>query len=200
MTIATQSAAAWYVVETRPSMEKQVVDHLRHAEFDAYLPLETRVRRIGRCRNKDRVSSPLLPWYVFVEMHHDESGTPMGLDEMHELDGVVGLVSMNGAPRPIPTWWLNVIRRAEAAGAFNFGSRGIPNYAAGAQVRVTEGPFAEFLGEFICTTKDGRIKILMEALGGGPAKRVKLNRDWVEPLEPEPEVEIDWTPCDEDAA
>jgi transcriptional antiterminator RfaH len=184
-------APAWYVVETRPNVEVTVAGHLAEKDFTAYLPLETRLRRVRHRRV--RVAAPVIPRFVFVELHHcEKTGAPLDLDLIRELDGVVGLVGIAGAPRPIPTWWLEVIMAGESAGAFDFCPRGRPNYEAGNKVRITEGPLAALIGEFICTTKDGRIKILMEALSSAPPKRVKIRPDQVEPLEAEPAVTLVW--------
>lgn len=198
MTVPQLESTAWYVVETAPQAEKRVVDHLGEADVvAAYMPLETRMRRLGRRRG--RFASPLLPRYVFVQLAHDDRGTPKGLHLIRNLDGVIGLIGVGGVPRSIPTRWLELLQQAEALGAFDYCSRGRPNYAAKDQVRVVDGPFADWIGEFICTTKDGRIKILMQALNGGRPTRVKIPADQVEPVNPEPVAAI-WPPSGQDAA
>lgn len=198
MTVQQPENTAWYVVETAPQAEKRVVDHLGEAKVvAAYLPLETRMRRLGRRRG--RFASPLLPRYVFVQLTHDARGTPEGLHLIRALDGVIGLIGVNGVPQSIPTRWLELLQQAEALGAFDYCSRGRPNYAANDKVRVIDGPFADWIGEFICTTKDGRIKILMQALDGSRSTRVKVPAGLVEPVNPEPVASI-WPPSGQDAA
>lgn len=199
-TVHSPKAPAWYVLETRNHFEKLIVQHIEEqAQLNAYLPLETHRRRIGRNRGQDRISLPLLPGLLFVEFHHDDDGGLVGLDKVRKLAGVKGLIGVAGEPRPIPTWWLNVIRRGEALGAFDYGARGVPNYKAGRAVRVIEGPFADWFGEFICKTKDGRIKVLLEALNGAPPKRVKLEIDSIEPVVPDQPLDI-WSLSSDDAA
>lgn len=190
---------SWFVAETAVKAEPRIITKLQELRIEAYQPVETHIRRLGRRRIK--VETPLLPRYLFVRLPvlWDKAIGKMHL--LRDVHGLIGLVAVAGSPRPIADRWIEALRQAEEAGAFDYRPRGRPNYEAGKKVRVLTGSMADRIAEIVCATKGGRLKILLEPLDarGAPIDnahplRVKIAPSDVELLEPEAAAPAHWPP------
>lgn len=86
----------WYAVYTRSHYEFKVFQGLTDKAITAFLPcIETLSRRKDR---KKKISVPLFPGYVFFRI-------PWELKlywDVLKTDGVVKILTMGGAPAPVP--------------------------------------------------------------------------------------------------
>src|SRR5579872_474625 len=88
--------AQWYSIQTRYRFEKQVTTQLRQKGLLTFLPLLEEFHRWSDRRQS--VSVPLFSGYTFVR-----SDLSAGLrTEILHTAGVIGIISVRGAPIPIP--------------------------------------------------------------------------------------------------
>lgn len=148
----------WYAAYTQPNAEAKAVEHLARQGYSVYLP---RYRRsVRHARRRALVLRPLFPRYLFV-----------GLDRLTQrwrpirsTCGVVGLVASGDEPVPVASGIVDGLRRQESDGAFDLLSPA-GRLRAGDAVRVTEGPFADFVGRLLGMADHERVFVLLELLG-----------------------------------
>lgn len=148
----------WYAAYTQPNAEAKAVEHLARQGYSVYLP---RYRRsVRHARRRALVLRPLFPRYLFV-----------GLDRLTQrwrpirsTCGVVGLVASGDEPVPVASGIVDGLRRQESDGAFDLLSPA-GRLRAGDAVRVTEGPFADFVGRLLGRADHERVFVLLELLG-----------------------------------
>lgn len=191
---------SWFVVQAPPKVEKQAVELLERYAVEAYRPVETHLRRHSDARRRIRYEVALLPGYVFVRLQLAPDDTPClpvndaGQDIFREVGMTGGLVVVAGKARVIADAWIDALRAAEKAGAFDYRPRGRPNYAKGDQLRILTGVMAGRIAEFQ-RNKGGRLRLLLEPLDArgqvieaASPLRLKVKPDDVEPVvQPEPE-------------
>jgi transcription antitermination factor NusG len=104
VTISTK--APWFAAYTRPRHERQVATQLAESHIASFLPTYKSSRRW-----KDRrklLEVPLFPSYLFVQM------TSENRLDLLRLPGVVGLVSFQGKPAPLPSVEIENLRQGLA--------------------------------------------------------------------------------------
>lgn len=103
----------WYILVSTIAGEFRALADLQSRKFDAYLPLQTRIRTIrGQKRPYD---SPLLPRYLFVCVDDADS-----LGEVRSLATVQEVLPHEHAPIPIPAHEIDSWKRRQEAGEFRF--------------------------------------------------------------------------------
>ncbi len=148
----------WYAAYTQPHAEAKALDHLQRQGYSIYLP---RYRRwVRHARKRALVSRPLFPRYLFV-----------GLDRLTQrwrpirsTAGVLGLVSGGEEPVAVSPEIIDALRRREGEGAFDVLSPA-QQLRAGDRVRVTQGPFEDFVGRLMGVADHERVYILLDLLG-----------------------------------
>jgi len=148
----------WYAAYTQPHAEAKALDHLQRQGYSIYLP---RYRRwVHHARKRALVSRPLFPRYLFV-----------GLDRLTQrwrpirsTAGVLGLVSGGEEPVPVAPEIIDALRRREGEGVFDVLSPA-QQLRAGDRVRVTQGPFEDFVGRLMGVADHERVYILLDLLG-----------------------------------
>lgn len=150
---------AWYVACTAPRAEFDVVRELTRLGLDAYTPA-ARYRTTVRGR-KTTVDRALFVGYVFVgfDIEREEWFGPI-----MDTDGVRSILSCQQIPIKLATGEIEKLRRAQAAGVFDFTHPGA-SFAEGAAVRIEEGPFSGFVARVKSATAKKRVRILLEFLG-----------------------------------
>ncbi len=161
----TVSDKDWYAIHTYSGYEERVKKALdqRIKFMDAediiaqvVIPTEEEVEiRGGQRRN---VSRKILPGYILVEM----TMTDQSWTVVRNTPGVTGFVGSGGKPVPLPD--------DEVDGILKQMRSEIPKvkigFRQGESVRVTDGPFSEFVGivDEIGTEK-GKVKVLLSLFG-----------------------------------
>ncbi len=143
----------WYAVYTRARHEKRVAQQLELGRVESYLPLcEKQSRWQDR---RVRLQLPLFPSYVFVRVALKERLTVL------RIPGVVGLVSANNIPVPLPEGQIDTLRqvlgkclRAEPHPFLN----------AGRRVRVRYGPLAGFEGILVRRRAGYRVVVSVDLI------------------------------------
>jgi transcriptional antiterminator NusG len=155
----------WFVVHTYSGYEERVKKALdqRIKFMDAediiaqvVIPTEEEVEiRGGQRRN---IARKILPGYILVEM----TMTDQSWTVVRNTPGVTGFVGSGGKPVPLPDDEVQgILKQMESeTPKVKIGFR------QGQSVRVTDGPFAEFVGivDEIGTEK-GKVKVLLSLFG-----------------------------------
>lgn len=147
----------WYVARTLPNREGGAASQLAAQGFRVFLP---RIARTVRHARKMRhVRAPAFPGYLFVELDLDR-------DRWRSVNGTFGVVRLVGAderPLPVPRGVVeSLLDRIDETGVCRF-DQGL---STGQRVRVVSGPFVDQLGELVRLDGAGRVRVLLEIMGG----------------------------------
>jgi transcriptional antiterminator RfaH len=156
LTLTTENER-WYVARTLPQRELHAARQLTNQGFRSFVPRYWKNRR--HARKVETVSAPLFPRYLFVVIDHTR-------DRWRCINGTLGvdrLLMYGGEPQPVPHGVVeNLIATADLDGNIRF------DFALneGQMVKVTAGPFAELVGQLERLDDNGRVRVLLEILGG----------------------------------
>lgn len=150
-------APRWYAVRSLPRREHHASLNLRKQGFLSFLPCHRRSRR--HARKIDTVLAPLFPGYLFVRLD-------LGRDRWRSVNGtlgVSGLVMQGDGPAPVPRGIVEALeQRCDARGVMT----SFEELSAGQSVRIIAGAFADFIGELEGQDHGGRIRVLLDIMGG----------------------------------
>ncbi len=147
----------WYVVHTLPVREMRALAHLENQGFRTFLP--QRQKNIRHARKFSTVAAPCFPRYLFVVLD-------LMRDRWRSINGSVGvarLLMQGDVPQPVPIGVVETLQAlTDSRGLLNFEK----SFRVGDRVRLTAGPLAERLG--ICARLDdcGRVRVLLDIMGG----------------------------------
>lgn len=128
----------WYVVQTKPRSEDQVVLWLqRRSRVPLFLPKMESIRRWRR--QSVRRVEPLFPSYLFVRMSIESDQW----NAVRWAPGVKRIVGSGDMPVPVPDEAVELIKaRCQDGGVMPWK----PQIRPGSQVRIVHGPFAGLVG------------------------------------------------------
>jgi len=163
--VVEENQKQWFVVHTYSGYEERVKKNLeqRIKSMDTegeisqiVIPTEEEIEvRNGQRRT---VSKKILPGYVLVQMRMSDQSWGM----VRNTPGVTGFVGSNNKPVPLQEEEVNrVLRQMEAeAPKVKVGFR------KGQSVRVTDGPFIDFMGVVDdISVEKGKVKVLLSLFG-----------------------------------
>lgn len=146
----------WYVAQTKPNGCASAERHLARQGFRVFAPSEERT-----CRHARKFYTsvrPLFPGYIFVSF----DPTTARWRVINGTHGVTRLVSFRrDEPAQVPLALISgLMRRCDNRG------RLLPPrlLKTGDRVRVTGGPFADFIGTVESFAPDRRIWVLLELM------------------------------------
>jgi transcriptional antiterminator NusG len=155
----------WYVIHTYSGHEERVKKNLeQRIKFmdsgseiiKVVIPTEDEIEvRSGRRRT---VTKKILPGYVLVEMKMDENTWSI----VRNTPGVTGFVGSGNTPTPLREKEVSEILKQMSAEA----PKVKVGFRKGQSVRVTDGPFIDFVGvvDEINMGK-GKVKVLLSLFG-----------------------------------
>jgi len=161
---------AWFLAQLKPNSHQIADRNLRRQGFEVFLPLaqETRRRR-GRFV---RQVSPLFPGYIFVAF----DPAARGWRAVNSTLGISRLVSIGDAPAAVPTALVDALRaRCDGSGLLQAPSSVVP----GDEVKITAGPFADFVATVDQIDPDRRVWLLIDLMG--QKTRVSVAEDGLRP-------------------
>jgi transcription elongation factor/antiterminator RfaH len=160
----------WYVARTLPQRELQATRQLANQGFRPFVPRYWKNRR--HARKVETVSAPLFPRYIFTILD-------LTVDHWRSINGTLGvdrLLSYAAEPQPVPRGVVeDLIAAADPQGNIRFKF----DLKEGQTVRVMAGPFADLIGQLEHLDDNGRVRVLLEIMGG--STRVALPRELVAP-------------------
>ena len=146
----------WFLAQFKPNSHKIAERNLRRQNFQTFLPLhEETKRRAGRFIPTLR---PLFTGYIFVAFNTATGGWRA----INSTYGVTRLVSFDDAPQPVPLGLISqLMLRCDAGGNL------LPPriLRPGDGVRLTSGPFAEFVATVEKISPDQRVWVLLDLMG-----------------------------------
>jgi len=157
--------AKWYVVHTASGHEVRVMETLRQRVetmsltgkvFELLVPTQDRV--IIRGGKKATIKEKIFPGYLLVKMLIDDQGWLA----VRTTPGITGFVGSSGKPVALSA--------AEVANIQKFISAPAPRYktkfSVGEAVKISDGPFADFLGTIHeMDEAKGKVKVLVSIFG-----------------------------------
>lgn len=146
----------WHLVQLKPNCLRMATHNLQRQGFKTFCPLDEHTRRKGE-RFETQVR-PLFPGYVFVRF--DPETTPWR--SINYTYGVSRLVCFQPyRPARVPCELVSgLMRRCDETG------RLLPpaTLKPGDQVKVTAGPFADFIATVETLLPERRVWVLMDIL------------------------------------
>jgi len=148
---------SWYVVQTKPTAEENVQQHLRNAEYETFLPkIRTMIKGTGRPTSRVKA---LFPSYLFVHMDLRDANLYRMIKYTRGVRKILG----DGAwPVPVPDEMIEIIReRMNGEGIIE--QRITMN--KGDEVRIRSGVFKDLVGILERPVSPaGRVKVLLKIM------------------------------------
>lgn len=147
---------SWFLAQLKPNCAQIADKNLQRQGLETFLPLQEETRpRNGKFVTE---AHPLFPGYIFVTFD-----VRQGLwRRINATYGVGRLVSFGQTPAEVPRGLIEGLRqRCDGT------SKLLPpsTFAPGDQVRLTSGPFVNFVAEVETIDPDQRIWVLMDLMG-----------------------------------
>lgn len=161
----TNPKARWYVVHTASGHEARVSETLRQRVETMNLQgkifellVATQDRVIIRGGKKATVKEKIFPGYLLVKMILDD---PTWL-AVRTTPGITGFVGAGNQPTPLSDLEVSNIQKFVSAPAPRFKTK----FSVGEAVKITDGPFADFLGTIHEIDEEkGKVKVLVSIFG-----------------------------------
>lgn len=157
---------SWYLAQTKPNCWKIANRNLRRQGFETFLPVEEVTRRAAAKFIKS--TKPLFPGYLFLAFNSSSNCWR----SVNSTYGVSKIVSFGSTPALIPADLVKAIKlRCDQDGLL------LPPKVLrlGDAVRLTAGPFADFVGFVESVSPEQRVWVLIEILGG--PNRISVDAD-----------------------
>ena len=161
----------WFVVHTQSGYEKKVKQNLEARTssmnmeeriHEVVIPMEDVVEfKNGK---KQVVQKKVFPGYLLVRCEMDDDSWYV----IRNTPGVTGFVGQGAKPSPLPRRDVESFLSVKEEGEEAAPKRGKPRleYEMGENVRVKEGPFADFSGEIVEINEDQlKVKVLVNIFG-----------------------------------
>lgn len=156
----------WFVVHSQPHRETGARYHLENQGFRTFLPHRLKTRR--HARKLENVLAPFFPRYLFVALD-------LSRDRWRSVNGTFGvsrLVMDGERPKPVPRGIVEALM-ASCDGREVLRFDGGAGLRVGGQVQVLAGPFAGRVGLLERLDDQGRVRLLLDIMGGRVPVEVK---------------------------
>jgi transcription antitermination factor NusG len=147
----------WFVAQTLCHREKLALLHMGRQGFRSFLP--SFHKTVRHARQLREVITPVFPGYIFVVLDPER-------DRWRSINGTFGvarLISAHDRPTPVPTGVVEaLLATVDESGLVRLDGGLQP----GQKVRVVAGPFAQVLGVLERLNGKGRVRVLLNIMGG----------------------------------
>jgi transcriptional antiterminator NusG len=161
----TENQKSWFVIHTYSGYEERVKKNLeQRIKFmdsegeisQVIIPTEVEIEvKDGKRRNVDK---KILPGYILIQMKMSDQSWNI----VRNTPGVTGFVGSANKPVPLQAEEVNQILKQMAAEA----PRVKVGFRKGQSVRVTNGPFIDFVGVVDdISLEKGKVKVLLSLFG-----------------------------------
>jgi len=155
---ALDAGERWYVAQTIAKRELFALAELEAQSLRAFCPYV--MRTVRHARKSRTVKSAFFPGYLFLALDLDR-------DRWRSVNGTLGvkrlLVGGDGAPLPAPSGVVEAMQGyVDETGACRFDR----DLQTGQAVRIIAGPLTDTLGTLVSLDPKGRVRVLLEILGG----------------------------------
>jgi transcription elongation factor/antiterminator RfaH len=152
-----QGGLRWYAVQCLAHREAAAASHLQNQGFTVFLPRRQKTRR--HARKLDTVLVPFFPGYLFVRFDSARAQWR----SINGTHGVARMVMQGDSPLPAPRGIVEALQAACEEGDILRHSAALK---PGQSVRIMAGAFADFLGRLEQMHDRGRVRVLIEIMGG----------------------------------
>lgn len=157
--------ARWYVVHTRPHNESRALFHLRLQGFRTFCPFTRKT--IRHARKVESRLAPLFPNYLFLNLAIEQERWR----SVNGTFGVARIIMQDEHPEPVPVGIVEaLLSRTDSEGVVDF----TPQFVVGQDVKLTEGPFTDFVGRLEALDEQGRVRVLLDLMGRGVAVSTRI--------------------------
>lgn len=150
------SEVKWHLAQFKPNCAQIAKRNLSRQGFEVFLPLEKQTR-IARSKFMEEIKA-FFPGYLFV-------GTTIESGHAHSIRSTYGisqLVQTGTKAAIVPVQIVEELKsRCNSDGVIGQEMA----FEKGDNVRVTNGPFADLIGEVERTTADRRVWLLLDVMG-----------------------------------
>lgn len=166
-----EEEARWYVVHTNTGCESKVKANLEHRVsvmkmhnfiFDILVPTESDGDESGEGRGKKKAASgkKIFPGYILVKMNLNDDSWAV----VRNTPGVTGFVGLGRRPTPLQEKEVeNILYQM---GLQQTKPQSHHAFGEGQKVKITEGPFADFIGLVDKVNSDKkRLRVLVHIFG-----------------------------------
>lgn len=159
--------SAWYVVETLARAEFSAQCNLERQSFVTFCPQFKKTRR--HARRVDHIQASVFPGYIFVRFDRNR-------DRWTSINGTTGVKRIVGPsschPQPMPEAVMDMLL-ARCKG--NIISGLFSSLEPGQSVRLLSGPFADQIAHIERLDNPGRVRVLLNILGGQSSMAVSIS-------------------------
>lgn len=159
------SQAKWYVVHTQSGFEAKAKEALEQRIkslgfedkiFEVVIPMrDVVVLKKGKKKN---VKEKVFPGYLLVKMILDEDSWLV----VRTTQGITGFIGAGNKPTPISEKEVEAIRKFVEQEQPKFRAK----FSIGEAVKVTDGPFADFIGSIEAIDEArGKVRVLISIFG-----------------------------------
>ncbi len=147
----------WYLIHTKPRMEKQAEENLSRQGFETYLPRAKLRRR--RNNRYIKVIEAFFPRYLFIYLStQTDNWAPI-----RSTLGVSRLIQFGGIPAIVPVELLETLKANEDELGFQEIEK--REMKMGDRVSIIDGPFAGYSGIYNKKKSTERVSILLDIVG-----------------------------------
>ena len=157
--------ARWYVVHAYSGHEKKVAEalkqraqtlHLTNKVLTVLIPSQEKIQM--RRGQRKTVREKIFPGYMLVQMEMSDDAWLA----VRTTQGVTGFVGMSSKPTPLPRHEVEAIQKYMDQAEPQFKA----DFVEGEAVKITDGPFADFLGTVDSIDEEkGQVKVLINIFG-----------------------------------
>ena len=146
----------WFIIQFKANSHHRATKNLNQQGFETFLPLNNSTsRRASRFVN---TTQPLFPGYMFIKFDKEK----IEWQKINNTYGVLRLVTFNSILKSIPTTFINnLMKRYDLSGKL----LPVKKLKKGDQVKVLNGPFANFIATVGKYETDQRIWVLIDLMG-----------------------------------
>jgi transcription elongation factor/antiterminator RfaH len=150
---AAAACERWYVVRTLPRAEERAAFNLNKQGYHIFCPRLWRT--IRHARTTRTLLWPLFPSYLFVRFDPRKDRWRC----INGTRGVMHLVGQTDTPEPVPT---EIVEELLAHTGADGATRWTSSLRVGVSVRISRGPFANFVGVLEHADDAGRVRVLLQ--------------------------------------
>jgi transcriptional antiterminator RfaH len=149
-------STVWVLVQFKPNSDGIAVRNLERQNVTVFLPkAEQSSRRNGKFVT---TTKPLFPGYLFAEIDLESDGW----SAINSTYGVSRIVTTGAKPSPVPEGLIEALQaRCDASGLVEQNIE----FDVGEEVKLSHGPFSEWVGEIVEMAPDQRAWVLLDLMG-----------------------------------
>ena len=154
---SVEQNARWFVAQTQPHREGIADAQLQAQGFKTFLPFVN--KSVRHARKLRSVRAPLFPSYIFISLDLDHHRWR----SVNGTYGVSWLIMAGQRPAPVPCGVVEAFKELlNETGCVDLGAC----LQVGQRIEIVAGPFAEAIGLLERQDANGRVRVLLDIMGG----------------------------------